>query len=212
MRNRAGAASFTPLADIRLPEDQELAAATPVYAELQSLFDLTVLAALVKREQLAKKVGWKMELFLDGERATIVKRNVPHQVPSVSNYKVLQGQTFVAQVSGGVVIDPWALLKEIDAINGHLTATFAEDLGVTAIFVDRDGRAHDDPSGLLSGLAAFTLPPDEGHAYLFGEFHVMRAVKTALVDRGLTAAQISLKAFYRIGQSNGPNGEPDKEP
>jgi len=50
-------------------------------------------------------------LFLDGERATIVKRNVPHQVPSVSNYKVLQGQTFVAQVSGGVLIDPWEVLK-----------------------------------------------------------------------------------------------------
>jgi NADPH-dependent ferric siderophore reductase len=103
-------------------------------------------------------------------------------------------------------------IVELDHPDDALTATFAEDLGVTAIFVDRDGRAHDDPSGLLSGLAAFTLPPDEGHAYLFGEFHVMRAVKTALMDRGLSAAQISLKAFYRIGQSNGPNGEPDKEP
>jgi hypothetical protein len=90
---------------------QELADATPVYAELQSLFDLAVLGALIKREQLDKKADWKMELFLDSERATIVKRNVPHQVPSVSNYKVLQGQTFVAQVSGGVVIDPWQVLK-----------------------------------------------------------------------------------------------------
>ena len=52
-----------------------------------------------------------MALFLDAQRATIVKRNVPHQVPSVSNFKVLQGQTFVAQVSGGVEIDPWQVLK-----------------------------------------------------------------------------------------------------
>ena len=102
-------------------------------------------------------------------------------------------------------------IVELDDPADALTATFDEGLGVTAIFVDRDGRAHDDAAGLLSGLAAFTLPPDEGHAYLFGEFHVMRAAKAALVDRGLSAAQISLKAFYRIGQANGVNGEPSKD-
>jgi NADPH-dependent ferric siderophore reductase len=102
-------------------------------------------------------------------------------------------------------------IVELDDPADALTATFDEGLGVTAIFVDRDGRAHEDAAGLLSGLAAFTLPPDVGHAYLFGEFHVMRAIKAALVDRGLRATQISLKAFYRIGQANGANGEPSKE-
>jgi hypothetical protein len=89
----------------------ELADATPVFAELQSIFDLAVLAALIKKEGLARKTHWPMALFLDSARATIVKQNVPHQVPSVSNYRVAQGQTFVAQVSGGVVIDPWQVLK-----------------------------------------------------------------------------------------------------
>jgi len=109
----------------------ELADATPVYAELQSVFDLAVLAALIKKENLARKVGWKMELFLDGERATIVKRNVPHQVPSVSNYKVLQGQTFVAQVSGGVTIDPWQVLKhnEYRKDSGGALETAREEAG-----------------------------------------------------------------------------------
>lgn len=102
-------------------------------------------------------------------------------------------------------------IVEIDDPRDALTTTFDEELGVTAIFVDRNERAHDDPAGLLSGLGAFTLPPDEGHAYLFGEFHVMRALKSALLDRGLAPAQISLKAFYRVGQSNGANGEPSKD-
>jgi NADPH-dependent ferric siderophore reductase len=102
-------------------------------------------------------------------------------------------------------------IVELDDSSDALTAAFDEALGVTAIFVDRDERAHADPAGLLSGLAAFTLPPDEGHAYLFGEFHVMRALKTALLDRGLRAEQISFKAFYRIGQANGANGEPSKD-
>jgi hypothetical protein len=89
----------------------DLADATPVFAELQSIFDLAVLAALIKKESLSRRAQWPMALFLDTERATIVKQNVPHQVPSVSNYRVVQGQTFVAQVSGGVVIDPWQVLK-----------------------------------------------------------------------------------------------------
>jgi NADPH-dependent ferric siderophore reductase len=100
---------------------------------------------------------------------------------------------------------------EVDDPLDALTATFDEGVGITAIFVDRDGRAIDDPSGLLSGLAAFELPADDGHAYLFGEFHVMRALKTALSDRGLRAEQVSLKAYYRHGQANGANGEPAKD-
>ena len=43
MRNRAGAASFTPLADIRLPEDQELAAASARIAHLPMPADVVVL-------------------------------------------------------------------------------------------------------------------------------------------------------------------------
>jgi NADPH-dependent ferric siderophore reductase len=102
-------------------------------------------------------------------------------------------------------------IVEIDTPDDALTASFDEGLGVTVIFVDRQGRANDDPTGLLNGLAAFALPPDEGHAYLFGEFHVVRALRSALLDRGLDTEHVSLKAFYRVGRANGANGEPDKE-
>jgi 6-phosphogluconolactonase len=43
LRNRAEAASFTPLADIRLPEDRELAAASARIANLPSPADVVVL-------------------------------------------------------------------------------------------------------------------------------------------------------------------------
>jgi 6-phosphogluconolactonase len=43
LRNRAKAASFTPLADVRLPEDQELAAASARVANLPSPADVVVL-------------------------------------------------------------------------------------------------------------------------------------------------------------------------
>ena len=56
-------------------------------------------------------VDWPMALFLDPQRATIVKRNVPRQIQSVSNYKVIGKNRFVSQVTGGVLIDPWEVLR-----------------------------------------------------------------------------------------------------
>jgi NADPH-dependent ferric siderophore reductase len=76
--------------------------------------------------------------------------------------------------------------------------------------VDRKGRATSDPAGLLSGLSAFALPSGVGHAYLFGEFHVMRIIQSALFDRGLSEEQVSHKAFWRSGLSNADHGEPVK--
>ena len=99
---------------------------------------------------------------------------------------------------------------EIDAPDDALPATFDEGLGVTGIFVERRGRALNDPSGLFGGLAAFELPSERGHAYLFGEFHVMRAMLSAVLDRGLAPEQISHKPYWRYGLSNAEHGEPDK--
>jgi NADPH-dependent ferric siderophore reductase len=101
-------------------------------------------------------------------------------------------------------------IVEIDAADDALATTFNEGIGVTGIFVDRAGRETSDPSGILNGLAAFALPSDSGHAYLFGEFHVMRAVQSALLDRGLSQEAISYKAFWRSGRSNAEHGEPPK--
>lgn len=92
-----------------------------------------------------------------------------------------------------------------------LTAQFTEGVGVTGIFVDRQSRALDDPSGLLSALASFEIPAGDGHAYLFGEFSVNRVLETALIDRGMIEESISHKAFYRAGRQNRDHGEPEKD-
>ena len=101
-------------------------------------------------------------------------------------------------------------IVEIDHADDAVTAIFDEGLGVTGIFVDRDGRARNDPAGLLSGLAAFAFPPDLGHAYLFGEFSVMKTLRSALLDRAMSDEDISLKAFWRAGRVNAEMGEPDR--
>ena len=102
-------------------------------------------------------------------------------------------------------------IVEIDHPDDSLTALFDEGLGVTGIFVDRNGRRLDDPAGLLSGLATLAFPPDAGHAYLFGEFHVMRVLESALLDRGLAPNAISHKSFWRVGRHNADHGEPQKD-
>ena len=102
-------------------------------------------------------------------------------------------------------------IVEVDDINDALTAPFNEGLGVTGIFVERNGRAYDDPTGLLGGLAAFEMPAGLGHAYLFGEFHVVRVLGVALSDRGMTQEQQSHKAFWRAGRHNAEHGEPEKD-
>jgi NADPH-dependent ferric siderophore reductase len=118
-----------------------------------------------------------------------------------SFYRMAQG----IEVPGRAIF-----IVEINSPEDALTAEFDEGLGVTGIFIDRQGRAMNDPAGILSGLAAFEFPPDVGHAYLFGEFNVMKATHAALVDRGLNEEQISRKAFWRTGRNNADLGEPDK--
>jgi NADPH-dependent ferric siderophore reductase len=118
-----------------------------------------------------------------------------------SAYRMAQG----VEAPGTVIF-----IVETDHPDDALTTTFGDGIAVTGIFVDRMGRAKDDPTGLMNGLAAFALPPDRGHAYLFGEFHVMKAARIALLDRGLEDDAISMKAFWRVGRNNADHGEPEK--
>lgn len=101
---------------------------------------------------------------------------------------------------------------EVPTADDIVTTSFDEGLGVTGIFIERQGREANDPEGLLRGLAALEFPEGEGHVYLFGEFKQINAVKIALLDRGITLEQISMKAFWRQGKANQDHGEPDKTP
>jgi NADPH-dependent ferric siderophore reductase len=102
-------------------------------------------------------------------------------------------------------------IVEVDEPDDALTASFREGLGITGVFVNRDGRPPGDPTGVLRGLAAFSFPADTGQAYLFGEFSTMNVARMALMDRGLSAEQISFKAFWRAGQANQDQGEPARD-
>lgn len=90
----------------------DVAEVSPVFAELQNIIDLAILAALFEKEQLPQKVGWSMELFLDETKTPLAKGNSPSKVASVCNYRKA-GSQIVGLVGGGVMISPKQLLRQV---------------------------------------------------------------------------------------------------
>lgn len=89
----------------------DLAARYPVYAELQNVFDLALVAALVRSEGLDEQVGWRPRFWLDDERCPVAKGIAPAWVDSVVNQRSTGEGRFVASVSGGVIARPQAELS-----------------------------------------------------------------------------------------------------
>lgn len=90
---------------------EDLAAAVPIFAELQNVTDLCILAALLRKERLAERVQWKIELFLDADRMPVLTGRAPQHVPTVGNFK-RSGQLMLGLI-GGVSIDASAALQTV---------------------------------------------------------------------------------------------------
>ncbi|HVW00462.1 MAG TPA: DUF1598 domain-containing protein [Planctomycetaceae bacterium] len=89
----------------------ELADRVPVFAEMRNLFDLAIVAALFKKEQIPQRAGWRPGLFLDAARAPTKRGPVPRQVPTCSNCKNASDGSVIGLVAGGVVADATEALQ-----------------------------------------------------------------------------------------------------
>ena len=93
--NRAFAANFTKNYD-------KLAARDLVFADLQNVFDLALVAAIIWDERLDAQVQWDRGVFANtGDYATATYEP-PKQVMSVVNHRTYNGDEVVIQVAGGV--------------------------------------------------------------------------------------------------------------
>jgi hypothetical protein len=91
----------------------ELAQKHPVYAELQNVCDLALVAALLKAERVADRVGWRPTSFgNDGDYEIAARREAPKEVESVVAHRVVNRSRIVAAVSGGVRVDPARYVKK----------------------------------------------------------------------------------------------------
>jgi hypothetical protein len=92
---------------------EDVAEVSPIFAELQNIIDLAILAALFEKERLPQRVGWSMELFLDPARTPLATGNSPSKVASVCNYRKA-GRSIIGLVGGGVTISPTQLLRQVE--------------------------------------------------------------------------------------------------
>jgi len=91
----------------------QLADRSPIFAELQNLIDLSILAALFRKEDLPRRVGWDMKFFLSPERANLARGAVPKQIRSIYNTRNVRGRLILGLVSGGVVLSPKQTVRRI---------------------------------------------------------------------------------------------------
>jgi hypothetical protein len=113
--NRQFAESFTA-------HFAELATKYPIYGELRNAFDLAMAVAIIQSNELAEKVGWKPTVLGNGSKLRLPHGNVPREVETVINQRVINGRTILAGVSGGVMVAPSDVLKQARAAESAATA------------------------------------------------------------------------------------------
>ena len=84
---------------------EELAAAYPLYDELRNVFDMALVLAIIERESLLERVGWKAELFASADVLRLPQVAVPREVETVVNHRVINRRHIIAGISGGVWVD-----------------------------------------------------------------------------------------------------------
>lgn len=97
----------------------KLAAKNPVYAELKNIFDLALVSAVMKAEELPGQVGWHMTHFGsssdNGLTYEVELGTAPREVETVINHRMVGRKHIVAGVSGGVSVSAKPLVQQ-DAI------------------------------------------------------------------------------------------------
>jgi hypothetical protein len=100
----------------------ELSKKYAVYGELRNMFDLAMAVVLIQSEGLAAKVGWKPSLLANSTKLRLPHGNVPREVETVINHRVINQRTILAGVSGGVIVAPSDVLKQARALESSGTA------------------------------------------------------------------------------------------
>jgi len=91
----------------------------PCFAGVQNLFDLAVVVALIRRDNMAQKVNWTPGLLLDNEAFPIQSYNVPTEVPSLVNVKTAGSSLLIGLIGGGVTIFPGNVIRRTNELSAE---------------------------------------------------------------------------------------------
>lgn len=92
-------AEFARLFTENLPQlaDQEM-----VFADLQNIFDLALVSALVQSQGIGHQAGWHSEIFAADGSYKPTDVDVPDELMTAANFRTYRGGDIVVQVAGGV--------------------------------------------------------------------------------------------------------------
>lgn len=90
----------------------QLAQDDPVFADLQNVMDLSLVAALIRHEQLDDRANWDLGVFATDGGFTPARYEAPKTVPSVAAHRVYRGKEIVRQIAGGVRADLMSVVKD----------------------------------------------------------------------------------------------------
>ncbi len=82
-----------------------LADQDPVFADLENVFDLAMVSALVHSQGLAHQIGWEPVAFGRHGGFTTQPVEVPNELMTAAAHRVYDGGSVVVQVAGGVRVD-----------------------------------------------------------------------------------------------------------
>jgi hypothetical protein len=91
---------------------EKLAARDLAFADLQNVFDLALVSALIFDERLDAQIGWDRGSFATNGSFETVAYEPPRQVMSVVNHKRMKNGEYVIQVAGGVSGDLMTVVKD----------------------------------------------------------------------------------------------------
>jgi hypothetical protein len=107
---RASTEQFAKMFTEHFPQ---LVEKSPVFAEMQNLFDLAVVAALLRRESLPQQLGWEMATFRGSADRLVANYAVPRHVDSTSTFR-RANRGMILGLVGGVTIRPDEVLGRIE--------------------------------------------------------------------------------------------------
>jgi hypothetical protein len=83
----------------------QIAAKTPVYAQLKNLIDMAVAAAFIQKQDYYGQADWKAEVLLDEDQLSVETFEAPKTVETACT-AIWKGNRLMTPVGGGVHIEP----------------------------------------------------------------------------------------------------------
>ncbi len=92
-------------------EYPHLAREYPIYAELENLFRMSLVAGVLQSPDVQSQVDWKAGWLVDAVKSAVGQQ--PREVPSIVNHRVINRRHVVVGVSGGVTVNVANVVRDM---------------------------------------------------------------------------------------------------